>query len=78
MVGRTAADALHEGQVFIDDDLMFWRVAGLSEALDDRGPALVRVQSGASLDELNHLRLLVRPEFDALVREKGLHVAQMY
>jgi len=77
MVGRTAAEALHEGQVFIDDDLMFWRVAGLTESLDDRAPTLVRVESGASLAALNHLRLLVRPDFEALVREKGMHVAQM-
>jgi hypothetical protein len=71
MNAMATSEQLRAGQVFIDDELLFWRVRAVAASADP-GQVLVRVESGPSVSQLNHLRVLVRPEFDELVRERDL------
>ena len=71
MNAMATSERLRAGQVFIDDELLFWRVRAVAESLDPE-EVLVRIESGPSVSQLNHLRVLVRTEFDELVREKDL------
>jgi len=66
------ADRLCEQQVFIDDELVVWRVAAIVESPGPPQVTLVRVEYGSSLSQLNHVRVLLRCDFDAIRRDRHL------
>ena len=59
------------GQMFIDGDCNWWKVAAIRNA-DAPDGAIVHLQFGRSMAELPHVRVLGARAFTALVREQGL------
>lgn len=59
------------GQVFIDSDCNFWKVAAIRNG-DAPDSAIVHLQFGRSMAELRHVRVLGVRAFVALVREQDL------
>jgi len=60
------------GQVLIGYDLIFRRVAAITETSEPPESWLVRLECGRSPYALNHVRVMTRRDFDALAREKDL------
>lgn len=64
--------SVREGQVYMDQDRTYWRVAALTDSSEFPGLTIVRLEYGSSLAALHNVHVVVRAELDALMREKSL------